>query len=68
MTDLLVLGPGRLGMKIAQKWKDLYPEAKIFLKFRSDNAERCREMLEKGFIVLTEGSDTCKNYFIFDKF
>ena len=60
MADLLVLGPGRLGIRIAQKWQSEYPSSNIYLKFKSENPERSKEMLEKGFKVLSEGSDISK--------
>ncbi|XP_023330400.1 uncharacterized protein LOC111702851 [Eurytemora carolleeae] len=65
MADLLVLGPGRLGIRIAQKWQSEYPSSNIYLKFKSENPERSKEMEEKGFKVLSEGSDIKVNKVVF---
>jgi len=51
MGDLLVIGPGRLGMLVARAWRESHAEAKILLKFRSDNAERRDQLTAEGFLV-----------------
>jgi len=57
MVDLLVIGPGRLGMLVARGWRDRNPNAKIFLKFNSENPERSSKMCEEGFIVFSSVND-----------
>jgi len=57
MKDLLIIGPGRLGLLIASGFKLLAPESRIFLKFRSDNADRTKKLEADGFSVLTNNQD-----------
>ena len=54
MKDLLIIGPGRLGLIIASRFKLLSPESKVFLKFRSDNVDRKKRMEADGFTVLID--------------
>ena len=36
IKDLIVVGPGELGYRVATFWKRAHPEAKVHLKTRSD--------------------------------
>ena len=64
MSDLLVIGPGRLGMLVAQNWQKSAENCKIFLKFRSANDERKERLTKEGFTVLSEEEETpvCKRH------
>lgn len=57
MKDLLIIGPGRLGLLIASGFKLLAPESKVFLKFRSDDVDRKKRMEADGFAVLANNQD-----------
>lgn len=57
MADILVIGPGRLGMIVARGWKAKYAGSRIFLKFHSDNEERTMKMREEGFSVFSDVND-----------
>jgi len=64
MSDLLVIGPGRLGMLVAQNWQKSAENCKIFLKFRSANDERKERLTKEGFTVLSEEEETPEVDFI----
>jgi len=49
MNDLLVVGAGHLGARVAVLWKEKFPESKIFLKTKSDNAERTEKWRALGY-------------------
>lgn len=52
-----MIGPGRLGLLVAQRWRRAESAANIFLKFRSENEERTKALTAEGFKVITEGKD-----------
>ena len=60
MVDLLVIGPGKLGMIVARAWKQLNTSASIHLKFRSEQAERSKAMTEEGFHIVPVGEQTVR--------
>lgn len=49
MSDLLVIGAGHLGARVASIWKVKFPESQIFLKTKSDNQERSEKWRKLGF-------------------
>jgi prephenate dehydrogenase len=55
--DLIVVGAGQLGCRVAQIWKKTYPDAQVFLKTRSDNEVRSAKWRKAGFCPLS-ASDT----------
>jgi len=60
MSDLLVVGSGRLGLMVARQWLQSHPTARITLKFRTEKAERSRELELEGFSVISqEGGEIC---------
>jgi hypothetical protein len=55
--DLLIVGAGRLGLLVARFWREQQQQrsgqaAPVYLKFRSENADRARELEQEGYIVL----------------
>lgn len=59
MGDLLIVGPGRLGLLVAGLWRQRLQQlpqeeagSGVHLKFRSENVERSRQMEQQGYIVL----------------
>ena len=38
--NLIVVGAGQLGARIAERWREAYPDADIFLKTKNRNAAR----------------------------
>ena len=54
MADLLVIGPGRLGMLVARAWQSAVPSSTIHLKFRSANEARKEALAGEGLHVLSE--------------
>ena len=60
MSDLLVVGAGVLGLLVGRAWRRCQPGARVSLKFRSDQAERRRELEREGFSVISEeGGEAC---------
>jgi len=49
-SELLVVGPGHLGARVATLWKSRFPEAKITLKAHRDDPEREAKWKSLGFI------------------
>ena len=50
--DLLVVGPGRLGLQVAGLWRQQQLQAgSIHLQFRSENEKRTRDLEEQGYVV-----------------
>ena len=47
--NLIVVGAGTLGCRVAHLWKDRYPDAAIYLKTKSENAAREGKWKELGF-------------------
>ena len=63
MADLLIVGPGRLGLLVAGLWRQQQQAGQtatssVHLKFRSDNAERTKDMEQQGYTVLPAAADT----------
>ena len=50
IKDLIVVGPGELGYRVAAFWKRAHPEAKVYLKTRSDKKERAECWRGDGFL------------------
>ena len=55
--DLKVVGAGRLGCRVAYLWKKKFPESKIYLKTRSNDANRSAKWKSLGFIPLSFEDD-----------
>ena len=49
-SELLVVGPGELGARVATLWKSKFPEAKIVLKANREDHEREAKWESLGFI------------------
>ena len=65
MCDLLVLGAGQLGCRVARKWQKQNSKSRIVLKFRSHNQERIDNLSKEGFSVISkEKGESCKSPFI----
>jgi len=58
MSDILVIGPGRLGLIVARAWQQQNGSSTISLKFRSDNEERSSALTAEGFKVLSDQTDS----------
>jgi len=52
----MIIGPGRLGMLVASGFKKLFPETSIYLKFRSENQERTKNLESEGYKVLFDSN------------
>ena len=60
MSDLLVVGAGVLGLLVARTWRTSQPAARVYLKFRTEKAERRAELEREGFTVISEeGGEAC---------
>ena len=62
-SELLVIGPGELGARVATVWKHKFPEAKIILKAHRKDPERENKWKSLGFIPYNEEElegDQCK--------
>jgi len=55
--SLKVVGAGMLGARVAILWKQKFPDAKIYLKTRSDKAERSAKWKAAGFIPLAQDTE-----------
>jgi len=53
-NDLKVVGAGRVGRRVALLWREQYPDAKIYLKTRTDKTERSEKWTAAGFIPLSQ--------------
>lgn len=63
--SLKVVGAGYLGIRVAILWKQQFPDSKIYLKTRSDNANRSARFKASGFIPLAqENEDTVKTAYV----
>ena len=49
-NDLVVVGPGELGYRVATSWKRAHPEAAVYLKTRSEKEERSEKWRSAGFL------------------
>ena len=64
--DLKIVGAGSLGVRVALLWKSKYPDAKIYLKTRSNKPGRSTLWREAGFIPVSADDDTSTaNYVVF---
>ena len=64
--DLKIVGAGSLGVRVALLWKSKYPDAKIYLKTRSNKPGRSTLWREAGFIPVSTDDDTSTaNYVVF---
>eukprot|EP00090_Calanus_glacialis_P046576 TRINITY_DN9220_c0_g1_i1.p1 TRINITY_DN9220_c0_g1~~TRINITY_DN9220_c0_g1_i1.p1 ORF type:complete len:270 (-),score=82.18 TRINITY_DN9220_c0_g1_i1:118-927(-) len=60
MCDLLIAGAGHLGLLVARQWRAAHPEARVTLKFRSNNQGRSQSLVNAGFSVISqEGGESC---------
>ena len=50
--DLLIVGPGRLGLLVAALWRQQQHAARVLLKFRSEDPQRTRDLEQQGYVVL----------------
>ena len=51
--DLLIVGPGRLGLLVAGLWARQQQQAgQVYLKFRSEDPQRTRALEQQGYVVL----------------
>ena len=55
-NNLLVIGPGHLGARVATLWREQFPEAEIALKAHRQDKEREAKWQSLGFISFKEGS------------
>ena len=49
-NDLVVVGPGELGYRVAMIWKAAHPKAAVYLKTRSEKEERSERWRSAGFL------------------
>ena len=54
-NDLLIIGPGQLGSRVATLWKRRFPFAKIALKAHRADPEREVKWKSLGFEAFEEG-------------
>jgi hypothetical protein len=53
--DLLIVGPGRLGLLVAGLWarqQQQQQAGQVYLKFRSEDPLRTRDLEQQGYVVL----------------
>jgi hypothetical protein len=53
--DLLIVGPGRLGLLVAGLWarqQQQQQAGQVYLKFRSEDPQRTRDLEQQGYVVL----------------
>lgn len=61
----MVVGAGRLGIRIALIWKNTYPTAKVTVKNKSKDIERSKQFKKEGFVPITkEESQACRAPFV----
>lgn len=58
MNNLLVIGPGHLGARVATLWKQKFPKAEVALKAKTDDPVRRQKWQSLGFTPYEEGSGT----------
>jgi hypothetical protein len=49
MNDLLVIGAGHLGARVAVLWRNKFPDCQIFLKTKTENPERSEKWKSLGY-------------------
>ena len=54
-NDLLIIGPGQLGSRVATLWKRRFPHAKIALKAHRTDPDREAKWKSLGFQAFEEG-------------
>ena len=59
-SELLVIGPGELGARVATLWKSKFPNAQITLKAHRNNPEREEYWKSLGFIPFKDDGKTHK--------
>jgi len=59
--NLLVIGPGHLGARVATLWQARYPEAKIALKAHRDDSDREAKWQSLGFIPYKDPNQRYSN-------
>jgi prephenate dehydrogenase len=64
MSDLLVIGAGHLGARVAVMWRVKFPDSKIFLKTKSENAERSEKWRALGYEPVSSATplDTIRKF------
>jgi len=60
-SELLVVGPGELGARVATLWKSKFPEAKITLKANREDHEREAKWESLGFIPYKDSQQKYQN-------
>jgi len=55
MSNLIVVGAGELGCRVAQMWKGLFPQATVYLAAKTENEERERRWISLGYQPLQAG-------------
>jgi hypothetical protein len=52
--DLLIVGPGRLGLLVAGLWarQQQQQPGQVYLKFRSEDPQRTKDLEQQGYVVL----------------
>ncbi len=64
--NLVVVGAGELGCRVATEWRLFFPKASIFLKTRSEKPERTKHWKQLGYDVLSpEDNETKAPYVLF---
>ena len=58
--DLLVIGPGHLGARVATLWRQRFPAAAVTLKAHRQDPEREAKWRSLGFIPYKEGGSGYK--------
>ena len=57
VKNLLVIGPGHLGARVATLWQKRFPEAKILLKAQRNDVEREAKWKSLGFESYQPGGE-----------
>ena len=60
--NLLVIGPGHLGARVATLWQNRFPEAEIALKAHREDPERDAKWQSLGFTPFKNGDLGSKQY------
>jgi len=63
--NLLVIGPGQLGARVATLWKERFPEAKIALKANKEDQKREAKWQSLGFVPYVEDAGEKYPYVLF---
>ena len=57
MNDLLVVGAGHLGTRVAVLWRNKFPDCQIFLKTKTENQERSEKWNSLGYLPISSATD-----------